>query len=212
MHRGNDPAIPRFQQLFRMLWSDADKRGLEHVFVAAARKIELQAPRRLPTSGGELSQGMPRGSSVRVRQTTSPAPSPTQFNISTPECRLNRGRSNSRGRGSEKHKLVYGSAPWHRNCSTDTKVSLRSRDQVDEKRLGEKVRQTRSATNTPSTKRSLSLRKRSPSRVSKAPSLDAGIRKQSLTRTRSRTKSPVLKKQMASSSDGSTLPVDNERE
>ena len=110
VHRGNDPAIPRFRCLFQMLWNEAKKCSPDAILVAATPEANLQTPRRSPVRAMYLSQSTPREVSVRIRQTTDPSPLPTQFSISTPQRRPTRGRSNSRGGGEEKHRTEHGTA------------------------------------------------------------------------------------------------------
>ena len=187
------------------------KRTIEKVFVANARRNDSQTPRPKATRAREPSQRVPIGSAAKTR---SPKSSPTplaQFNISTPIYRKpKRGRSGSMGRDDSMSRHAGDGAHQAGDGFTDPNVHQRIRERNESEDTELRAGSARSAPNTPSGRRPLSLRKRSSSRMSKARSVDDQISNQIEMKGQSRTNSPDCNNRMNSSSSIDTArPASN---
>ena len=172
---------------------------MEKVFVANVRKNDLQTPCPKPTRARESSQRVPTGSAAKTR---SPKSSPiplAQFTISTPVHRK-RGRSGSVGRDCLTSRRAGNSAHRAGKDFTDSRVHQRTQEKNESEDRELRAGSARSAPTTPGGRRSLSPRKRSLSRISKALSMDNERFNQIEMKGQSRTNSPHLNDQKNSSS------------
>ena len=124
-----------------------------------------------------------RGAPARANGGRGKVSSPTALRRPT------RGRSNPRD-GADEYEVEDQADSRPRSNQFNAKVSPYFNELDNEERQSGKVKRAQSATDPSSFRRSMSESNRSPSRTSRAHAVPANAKKQSLKRSRSRSKSP----------------------